>query len=451
MAGVERLETVFESGGNVMRVLLVLLLIGFAGCGGNASPPGEGEGPPTPRDTPANIDEPTVEAAEADLKQKAVPKSGPASEVATSKSPSSQSEPDSGSQPDSNRDPSTAASEKPTQTGVETSFRGLADSTPPELAWKATTIEEHNAWHTAFQTKMIEVLGRMPDRVPLKVKWIEKKQFETFTRHKIYIQTERTYWCPVYYLVPHELKERAPAIVCLHGHDGVVPYLGEGRKSGEPRPVLARDFARFFAEHGYVTAVPIVRGWNETAGYQDPQGGSVKRSCQHVTMNSVLLGMSPAGLRCWDAMRVIDFLETQDMVDSKRIGLAGLSGGGTLSLYLPILDQRVKLVMLAGIFSSYRNSFFAMNHCICNCLPGVMQYGEMSDVVSLHAPRPVLLINGMRDESAPIADARQGLEQLKRVYTLLGVPERIEADFFDGPHEWSNGKTLEFLAKHFGK
>ena len=115
------------------------------------------------------------------------------------------------------------------------------------------------------------------------------------------------------------------------------------------------------------------------------------------------------------------------------------------------LDDRVKLVMMAGVFSSYRNSFFAMNHCICNCLPGVMQYGEMSDVVALHAPRPVLLINGQRDKSAPIADARQGLGKLKRVYTLLGVPKRIEADFFDGPHEWSNGKTLEFLSKHFGK
>ncbi|MDP7275595.1 MAG: alpha/beta hydrolase family protein [Planctomycetaceae bacterium] len=339
----------------------------------------------------------------------------------------------------------------PTDNGVATSFRGLADSTPPSLAWKAGTVEEHKAWHTAFRAKMLKVLGRMPGRVPLKVKWTETQRFDKFTRHKIYIQTEKTYWCPVYYLVPHELKRRVPAIVCLHGHDGVVPYLGEGRKSGAKRPLLSRDFPRFFAEHGYVTAVPIVRGWNETAGYQDPHGGSLKRSCQNVTMNSVLLGMSPAGLRCWDAMRVIDFLETRDEVDTKRIGLAGLSGGGTLSLYLPILDERVKLVMMAGIFSSYRNSFYAMNHCICNCLPGVMQYGEMSDVVSLHAPRPVLLINGRRDKSAPIADARQGLEKLKRVYTLLGVPGRIEADFFDGPHEWSNAKTLGFLSKHFGK
>lgn len=349
------------------------------------------------------------------------------------------------------RNPVAALSEKPSENRVATSFRGLADSTPPKLAWNATTVKEHRAWRTGFRDKMLEVLGRMPERVPLEVKWIEKKRFDKFTRHKIYIQTEKTFWCPVYYFVPHEIKKRTPAIVCLHGHDGVVPYLGEGRKPGEARPVLSRDFARFFAEHGYVTALPIVRGWNETAGYQDPYGGSPKRSCQNVTMNSLLLGMSPAGLRCWDAMRVIDFLETQKKVDTKRIGIAGLSGGGTLSLYLPILDDRVKLVMMAGVFSSYRNSFFAMNHCICNCLPGVMQYGEMSDVVALHAPRPVLLINGQRDKSAPIADARQGLGKLKRVYTLLGVPKRIEADFFDGPHEWSNGKTLEFLSKHFGK
>ena len=62
-----------------------------------------------------------------------------------------------------------------------------------------------------------------------------------------------------------------------------------------------------------------------------------------------------------------------------------------------------------------------------------MQYGEMSDVVALHVPRPVLLINGTRDERAPIADARQGFEKLKRVYALLGVQKRVEMDFFDGP------------------
>jgi dienelactone hydrolase len=344
-----------------------------------------------------------------------------------------------------------ADDEPPADNNVTASFRGLADATPLQMAWEARTVAEHAAWRKIFRAKMQEVLGRFPERVPLKVKWTEKKEFDKYTRHKLYIQTERTYWCPMFYFVPKGVEQPRPAIVCLHGHDGVYPYLGDEPKPGEPRPPATRSFARYFAEHGYVTALPIVRGWNETVGYQDSFDRSRKRSCLNVTMNSLMLGMSPANLRCWDAMRVIDFLETQEVVDDQRIGVGGLSGGGTLSLYLPILDERVKLVMIAGVFSSYRNSFFAMNHCPCNCLPDVMQYGEMSDVVALHAPRPVLLINGTRDESAPIEDARRGLDKLRRVYTLLGVPDNIEADFFDGGHAWSNNNTLAFVARHFGQ
>jgi dipeptidyl aminopeptidase/acylaminoacyl peptidase len=157
------------------------------------------------------------------------------------------------------------------------------------------------------------------------------------------------------------------------------------------------------------------------------------------------------GLRCWDAMRVIDFLQEQPEVDAEKIGVAGLSGGGTLAMYLPVLDERVKLAMIGGAFTSYRTSIFAVTHCICNCLPRVMQYGDMAEVVALHAPRPVLLINGIHDPIFPIEEAREGYEKLQRVYALLGVPENLDADFFEGGHAWSNNKTLPFLEKHFGR
>ena len=70
-----------------------------------------------------------------------------------------------------------------------------------------------------------------------------------------------------------------------------------------------------------------------------------------------------------------------------------------LATYLPILDKRVKLAMIGGAFGSYRSSIYAIPHCICNCLPGIMEYGEMSDVVALHAPRPVLIIHGIHDKT----------------------------------------------------
>ncbi len=341
--------------------------------------------------------------------------------------------------------------EPPAQRDVTTYFDELAKSSPMTLEWSADSVEEHHAWQEKFRAKLVQLLGRMPDPVPLEVKWTERRDFEKFTRYKIYVRTERSYWSPVYYFVPQNITHPVPAIVCLHGHSGIYPYIRAGRNEAEQKKTVDAelDYAVYFAEHGYISAAIVVRGWNETAGYRDGGPKSI-RSCHHVSMNSFLHGMTPQGLRCWDAMRVIDFLQSQKNVDPTRLAVAGLSGGGTLSMYLPVLEARVKLVMIGGAFSSYRTSIYAMRHCICNCLPGVMHYGDMAEVVALHAPRPVLIINGVRDHIFPIAEAREGFEKLTRVYKLMGAEDRLEADFFDGPHAWSNRNTLPFLTKHFG-
>ncbi|MFI4874651.1 MAG: alpha/beta hydrolase [Blastopirellula sp. JB062] len=335
---------------------------------------------------------------------------------------------------------------------VTHSFQKLADRVEPDLAWNAETPEEHQAWRKRMQATMLDLLGKMPDRAPLEVKWAEEKKFDKFTRHKVYVRTEPNYWAPVYYFVPHERKEKTPAIVCLHGHSGIDPYirLNEDEKQKKKTDESALDYAVYMAEHGYITAAIVIRGWNETHGMQDRGIRSPPRSCHEMSMNALLMGMTPQGIRCSDAMRVIDFLQTREEVDPNKIGVAGLSGGGTLAMYLPILDQRVKLAMIAGAFSEYRTSIYSIHHCICNCLPGVMRHGEMADVVALAAPRPVLLINGVDDRIFPIDGARNGFAKLKQVYGVLGCEEKVDADFFDGGHAWSNNKTLDFLNQHFG-
>ena len=336
---------------------------------------------------------------------------------------------------------------------VTESYRQLADSMEPLQAWQATNADEHQAWRKQFHPTVVRILGKMPERVPLEVKWAEEKEFDTFTRHKIYIRTEAAYWAPVYYFVPHKLKKKVPAIVCMHGHSGIIPYIDAGKTKAEKEKTRQSelDYAVYFAKHGYITAAIVMRGWNETAGDQDRGVSHTKRSCLQMTMNALLIGSSPQGQRSWDAMRVIDFLQTQDQVDPNRIAAAGLSGGGATAMYLPVLDDRVKLTMIAGAFSTYRDSYYAMPHCLCQCLPNMMRYGEMSDVVALHAPRPVLLINGIQDKIFPIDAAREGYQKLQEVYKVLDAEENIDADFFQGGHRWSNNKSLEFLAKHFGE
>jgi len=203
-----------------------------------------------------------------------------------------------------------------------------AQTVDRQLAWNASTVDDHNAWRVQFRAKLMELLGEWPERVPLAVKWDEADAFETdaFTRRKVYVQTERDYWSPAYYYVPKGVTGKRPAIMCFHGHSGVFPYIREGteaeQRKGEEHNL---DYAPYFAEHGYVVLAVVQRGWNETR-HKEPH------SCERLSRAGFLVGKTPIGMRVWDGMRLLDFLETCDEVDASRIAAAGLSVARGLAL-----------------------------------------------------------------------------------------------------------------------
>ncbi len=102
-------------------------------------------------------------------------------------------------------------------------------------------------------------------------------------------------------------------------------------------------------------------------------------------MDAFLLGMTPVGLRCRDASRLVDFPETQEPVDRKWIGVAGLSDVGPTGLFLIALEPRIGLAMIGDYYCTYRDSIF----CICNCVPDLMRWCEMREIAAVFAPKPV--------------------------------------------------------------
>ena len=62
------------------------------------------------------------------------------------------------------------------QQNINENFEQLGKSNQPSMLWDATTVAEHEAWQAKFHDKMIQLLGRMPQRVPLEVKWESEAQ-----------------------------------------------------------------------------------------------------------------------------------------------------------------------------------------------------------------------------------------------------------------------------------
>jgi hypothetical protein len=104
-------------------------------------------------------------------------------------------------------------------------------------------------------------------------------------------------------------------------------------------------------------------------------------------------------------------------------------------------------MVISGYVSNWRESIFAMHHCACNVVPGMAAHGEMTDLLALLAPRPLLIEAGVQDPIFPIASVRSATQQTMAHYAVFGASQQVETDFFEGRHEIHGTAAYPFLAR----
>ena len=142
-------------------------------------------------------------------------------------------------------------------------------------------------------------------------------------------------------------------------------------------------------------------------------------ACQPIAGAALLLGQTMIGWRVYDVMRTIDWIETRNELDAKRVGCMGISGGGTCTTFSAALEPRIKAAMISGYLNTFRDSIILSRHCIDNYVPGILNWAEMYDVAGLIAPRPLFAESGEKDNIFPIAASKASFEQVKKVYAGL--------------------------------
>ena len=114
----------------------------------------------------------------------------------------------------------------------------------------------------------------------------------------------------------------------------------------------------------------------------------------------------------------------------------GNSGGGTATWHAAALEKRLFAAMPSCAFNLYRRSIIAMDHCICNHIPHILEYMEMPDLAMLTAPTPVVIVCGREDGIFPLDGVLEGYETVKAAYRAAGVPERCRLVIGEGGHRF---------------
>ncbi len=305
------------------------------------------------------------------------------------------------------------------------SYRYLASvfkDKPPRLEFTASSVADHVAWAKDVKETVATITGYKQlaaERVPLDVEDGPSSSYKHVVLKKYYITTATHLRLPVILAHPEKMDAPAPGIICLHGHN-----KGKINTIGMLESASNSYYGIELAMRGYVTLSLDQWGWGERKGVNAKHEDNPEAI---FSLSALLLGRTAVGIRCWDVTRGIDFLQQLDIV-APRFGVIGQSGGGTTAAFSSVLDERIDAAIVSGYFCSWFASIFAMHHCPCNHVPGIMQHLELGDMMAARAPKPTFVVSGDSDGIFPQQGVQDAYEKVKRAYDLYGKPGNLGID-----------------------
>lgn len=324
----------------------------------------------------------------------------------------------------------------------------------PEYAFKADSRREWKRWRTSLRKKLAEAIS-LPriERCSPRITKGPVAKCKGYVRHALTIETSPGLYVPAFLLVPAGCALPRPAVLCCHGHGYGMNALVALTEDGRPRRIgtgYQRDFAIQAVRAGFVTLAFDQYGFGRRRDFAFNKTQRLWNACEQPSKNALHFGLTVAGIRVWDACRMIDVLQSRSEVIADRIGMVGISGGGMVTQFAAALDERVRAACVSGYCNRYADCILAIRHCIDNYVPGLGLLAENDDIACLIAPKSLLIESGTKDPIFPIAATRSAIRKLRRCYKLLDAADAFETDIFEGDHHFHGAKVWKFFARNLG-
>ena len=295
-----------------------------------------------------------------------------------------------------------------------------------QAVWEEIRPQRHKEFIEMMGISHLPIGGKKSD---LNIKVTGTIQKEGYRIVKLYFESLPGLFVPANLYIPDSIRQPRPAILYVSGHS-------HGQK------VSYQAHPRKFAQLGFVCLI------TETIQYGEVWGehwGTYARGW----FNWFSRGYNPAGVELWNSIRAIDLLSGMAEVDPGKIGVTGISGGGSQSWYIAAADSRVKAVAPvcgAGTLRDHMLNRTVDGHCDCMMFNNTY-VRDFTDIGALIAPTPMLIAQANQDEMYKKESIRELESIVKKSYQWYGKAENIS--LIETPGEHSYHKTSRQLIFSF--
>lgn len=315
----------------------------------------------------------------------------------------------------------------PAQTPVDPSQQYLAFVQRQAAALRADetlprTKEEWDQHRQKLRESLLNAWGGFPrEKCDLKPEVRGELKRDGYRIEKVVFQTRPGVYMTANAYVPDGGGKR-PGVLCVHGH---------WKLSKQDPKVQARCLG--LVKLGFFVLCVDAMGAGERAvgkalgEYHGEMAGATTWP----------VGLPLSGLQVYENLRAVDYMQSRPEVDGTKLGITGASGGGNQSMYSGAFDERFSCVVPVCSVGQYQ-AYLGAACCVCEVIPGGLTFTEEWGILSLTAPRALLVINASRDAfQFSIGEARKSLDVTGRIYELHGKRQNLRHATFESIHDYS--------------
>jgi dienelactone hydrolase len=346
------------------------------------------------------------------------------------------------------------AKPKPGDVMIEKYLAAETDKLSKKFLDGAKTIEEWKAKRPRLYREYMDMLGLwpIPEKTPLKVTITGTVETPDCIIDNLHFQSKPGLYVTANLYRPLDSASggRKPPDAKTKQYPAVLYVCGHTFRGRDGNKSAFQQHGMWFAKNGYICLVLDTLQLGEIPGVHH---GTYGWPWVHLRSYGVKdkdklkletrwwwhsAGYTPAGVECWNGVRGIDYLVSRPDVDTQKIAVTGISGGGAATFWIAAADDRVQCaVPVSGMsdLESYVKNKVINGHCDCMFLYNTYQW-DWTTIAALVAPRPLLFANSDNDPIFPMDGNRRIIAKLRKIYTLYGKPELVDEYVSKGGHAY---------------